>query len=331
MRAIVYGIGKGYLKFFAEKEFIKKEIVGNEIEIAGFSDNNKALWGKEIIYENQKFIVQNIKEFKEREIDKIIVTTKLYFEEIKEGLIKGGYEKESILLIDQLFKEYLDKIYMIDRIIGKAGIEIGGPTELFYNIYDKCSSCDNVNFSIDTVWIENDTGKFIYKNKDLGCNWIADATDMYQIENKVYDFLLSSNNLEHIANPLKALEEFSRIVKIKGVVIVLVPKKEACFDHDREYTSFEHLLDDYKKNIQEDDLSHLPEIVEKHDYSMDIACGGKENFIKRAKKNIENRCLHHHVFDEDCLRKAFSYVGLEVIDFASLLNNWLIIGEKRKA
>ncbi len=82
-------------------------------------------------------------------------------------------------------------------------------------------------------------------------------------------------------------------------------------------------------NVGEDDLSHLPEIIEKHDYEMDAACGGKEKFTERALKNIENRCLHHHVFNEDCLRKSFEYVGLEVSAFTTITNNWFIAGQRK--
>lgn len=80
----------------------------------------------------------------------------------------------------------------------------------------------------------------------------------------------------------------------------------------------------------EDNLSHLPEIMEKHDYRMDTACGGREKFMERAIKNMENRCLHHHVFEEKCLRKAFEFAGLRVTGFSSILDNWFILGEKSR-
>lgn len=54
-----------------------------------------------------------------------------------------------------------------------------------------------------------------------------------------------------------------------------------------------------------------------------------EKFIERAKKNVENRCLHHHVFDENTLRKAFDFAGLEVIDFSEEQDNWLILGRRK--
>lgn len=329
MRTIIYGVGRRYYEIFLNVFFIKRVILENKMEIIGISDSNKNIWGQKVIYNGQEFIVHGIKEFRNENVDAIVVTSRNYFYEIKAELLKNGYKKEQIQLIDELYEPYIDQLLCIKELRGKIGIEISGPTKLFSKIYDNCLTCDNVNFNESTVWMENNTGIFKYKNKELGCNWIADATDMHQIKSDQYDFVLSSNNLEHIANPLKALKEFSRITKAGGKVVVVVPKKEATFDHNRECTLFEHLLEDYANGIGEDDLSHLAEIIEKHDYSMDTACGGKEKFIERAEKNIENRCLHHHVFEEDCLRKSFEFAELNVSEFSEIIGGYCIVGEKK--
>lgn len=328
MKTIIYGIGKRCFGFFFKSNSIEKEIIEKEIEIIGFADSDSTMWGKEILYDKKRYKVKSISDFHQSGDYGILITTEKYFEEIKESLIKNGHLEEYIFSIDSFIEQYLNKQYYIDKFKDKSGIEIGGPTELFFNVYNNCLTCDNVNFSSSTVWGMNDTHTFTYMNKKLGDILIAEATNMDSIADSTYDFVLSSNNLEHIANPLKALKEFSRIVKKDGIVLVLVPIKEKIFDHKREYTAFEHLLADYQNNIGEDDLSHLPEIIEKHDYAMDIQCGGKEKFIERAKKNIENRCLHHHVFEEECLRKSMAFADLKVIAFRNITENWLIIGQK---
>ena len=249
----------------------------------------------------------------------------IYFSEIKQNLIEKGVDKKQVISTSDLVIDYLQ----ISDAVEKNGIEIGGPSSIFGPIYDRCLSCDDVNFSSNTVWwMEDDTNNYYFEDKKIGKVYIADATDMSCIENDKYDFLLSSNNLEHIANPIKALKEFVRVVNINGKVIVAVPDKEQTFDHNREYTSFEHMLNDYTNNIEENDLSHLKEIINEHDYSMDPQCGGKENFIKRAKKNYENRCLHHHVFCEESLKKMFEYVGMQVKIIEKIGINYWIIGEK---
>ena len=158
---------------------------------------------------------------------------------------------------------------------------------------------------------------------------IADAVDLSVVKNSTYDFYISSNNLEHIANPMKAVSEMLRITKKDGVILVVVPKKDTNFDHNREFTSFEHILDDYEKNIAEDDLTHLAEILEKHDYDLDKPCGGKENFHARALKNFENRGLHHHVFCPDVLKNIFNYFGGNtVIECGELVRDYYLLAEK---
>lgn len=330
MKAIVYGIGKEYFKIFNNVDLVHKIIGENGFEIIGFSDGNKNRWGTELIYNSQKFTVRDISAFQSEHVDHILITTPKYYDEIRLELLGKGYKVEQILSLIESYKSYKEQLLCVKELEGKAGVEIGGPTKLFSEIYSMCLSCDNVNFSLNTVWGQNETHSFCYKDRCLGNILVMDATDMSGIEDKKYDFVLSSNNLEHIANPLKALKEFSRIVKTGGLVEVIVPRKEDTFDHKRDFTAFEHLREDYINEVGEEDLTHLPEIIEKHDYDMDIGCGGKQNFIERAQKNCDNRCLHHHVFDEECLRKSFEFAGLEIRSWGSIIGNRCIIGVKKE-
>lgn len=325
MKMIIYGIGKGY---FDTSKLIEKIVIEKKIEVRGLADSSEKVQGKKITFGGHIFNISNINDFQMENDDYILITTDKYFFDIKELLMKRGYEERQILSSEWIWENYLDKRYHINNYIGKSGIEIGGPSDVFFNIYKKCALCDGVNFSSNTIWEKYENNDYKYRGRVLGSFIVAEATNLSIVESEKYDFILSSNNLEHIANPLKALKEFARIVKTKGFILILVPIKEKMFDHDRDYTTFEHLLEDYLNNIGEEDLTHLPEIIEKHDYEMDVLCGGKQKFIERANKNIENRCLHHHVFNEECLRKAFEYVKVNVIDFGKIFNNWIIIGQK---
>ncbi|MCI9445150.1 MAG: class I SAM-dependent methyltransferase [Oscillospiraceae bacterium] len=326
MKIIIYGVGEEFNRFFSDSDFVQCLTSKKDLEIIGIADGNVSVQGNELCIANQAFKVCDIREFTRDSFDRIIITTQRYFNEIKSELIERGYEENNIDYIQALYWEAFFNIQIFD---GKAGIEIGGPSDLFACIYPRCTSCDVVNFSPTTVWWKKTGDLYQYKSITLGNVIISDATEMYQIKNQTYDFLLSSNNLEHIANPLKALLEFSRILKNGGYVLILVPVKEETFDHDRPYTTFEHLLADYAADVGEDDMSHLHEIIEKHDYAMDPLCEGRENFIKRAQRNIENRCLHHHVFNESCLRQALNYSGFEVIEFGKMGSNFTVLGKKR--
>lgn len=200
---------------------------------------------------------------------------------------------------------------------------------MFKEIYQRCRGCDDVNFSADTVWWKKKENVYRGGTRDLGRVFIADAVDLSVIPDTQYDFVLSSNNLEHIANPLKAVSEFVRILRPQGLLVIVVPFKEKTFDHRRPYTPFSHLLDDYERDVGEDDLTHLPEIVRLHDYKMDYLCGGKENFIRRAKENFKNRCLHQHVFSEESLREIYRYFSIDTLAFACIESGLVVIGKKR--
>jgi SAM-dependent methyltransferase len=206
---------------------------------------------------------------------------------------------------------------------GKKGLEIGGPSNIFKEsgllpIYKIINDLDGCNFCTQTVWegqIEEGPKKFLYhKNARQGYQYVKDAVDLCGIDNEKYDFVLSSHAIEHIANPLKAINEWLRILKTDGLLLLIVPDKERTFDHLRSVTSLQHLIEDYKKSITEDDLSHLQEILALHDLELDPAAGDFSSFQQRSIKNHENRCLHHHVFDYKLITQVVRYFNLQLLD-----------------
>ena len=210
----------------------------------------------------------------------------------------------------------------IKAVAGRRGIEIGGPS-LFFDIslplYREVSSLDGVNFSRQTIW-EGDIDAsmdFCYRKKRLGQQVIAEAADISTVESGSYDFVLSCHSLEHVANPLKALREWNRVLKPGGFLIIALPNKGSNFDHNRPTTLFSHLVSDEQSNIDERDLTHLPEILKLHDLKRDKAAGTFETFKNRSLDNFSNRGLHHHVFDQALLRECLSSTGFNVIEMYS--------------
>ena len=138
--------------------------------------------------------------------------------------------------------------------------------------------------------------------------------------------MFASHILEHIANPLKALKEWLRIIINNGYLILVLPEKSLCFDHKRNISSFDILLSQYNRNIDENDLSSLPEILEKHDLKMDPLAGSLEQFKKRSLDNYKNRCLHHFVYSENLLKEICLYLKCEFIySNTDKLDIWFIM------
>lgn len=203
---------------------------------------------------------------------------------------------------------------------GKNCLEVGGPSFIFQTksilpIYGEAKSIDNCNFSSKTVW----QGKisegltFNYTRSKLGRQFIREATNLKGIKNGSYDCVISSHVLEHVANPLRALFEWKRVLKDGGVLLLVVPHKQGTFDHNRPVTKLSHLIQDMQNEVDEHDLSHLTEILKLHDLSMDPEAGTFENFVTRSKDNFNNRCLHHHVFATESVIYMIDYVVLKML------------------
>jgi SAM-dependent methyltransferase len=208
----------------------------------------------------------------------------------------------------------------------KKGFEIGGPSNLFSSqgiipVYSWANSVDNCNFSEKTMW----DSKPADLTSSRGRQYIGDATDLSFIADQKYDFVISSHVIEHVANPTKAINEWKRILKDQGILLLICPHKEGTFDHLRQTTNLAHLINDFKKNIAEDDLSHLDEILSFHDLSMDPPAGTREQFCLRSKDNFHNRGLHHHVFNTELAIQLFDFLNIEILDVKTCLPYNIII------
>jgi SAM-dependent methyltransferase len=251
---------------------------------------------------------------------------------IKQVVPKFFWEKLRILkFIGKKLPDF--EIYQ-NAVRGKSGVEIGGPSLAFKTIlpiYQVINNLDGVNFSLNTIWEGSiQSGKtFKYFKKNVGEQYVSEATNLDLINSESYDFLLSSNCLEHVANPFQAIEEWKRVIKPNGFMLLVLPNKNSNFDHNRAVTTFQHLLEDFNNGTTEADLTHLEEILTLHDLSRDIQAGDYENFKSRSLDNLSNRGLHHHVFDMQLLYKIFDYFGLMVCHSMECKSDYYILGMKK--
>ena len=207
----------------------------------------------------------------------------------------------------------------------KSGVEIGGISGTGSIIYKNVLNLDNVVFSKNTIW-SNHTDIYNYYNGKTGKVIVNDAVNITNVNNENYDFCFSSHSLEHIANPLKAINEWLRIIKKDGYIILVVPEKSGCFDHKRNYSLFSTLLTQYEKNIGEDDLSTLDEILMNHDLSKDPPAGNFISFKKRSLDNYNNRCLHHYVYNDDLLMEICNFFKCEFVYKETIgIDRWFIM------
>ena len=112
-KVIIYGIGNSFKEYFEDADFIESGILTNGMDVVGVCDGNREYFvggGTEVTIGSKKYIVQDISEFEHTTIDFILITSKRYFNEIKEDLVDKGIDGGKIcLLIDfvwyKLFQE----------------------------------------------------------------------------------------------------------------------------------------------------------------------------------------------------------------------------------
>jgi len=252
--------------------------------------------------------------------------------------IFSALKKKGILelVLSRLFKFHAKKVNNYEiyftNLSRKSGLEVGGPTRIFRKrsilpVYPIVADLDGCNFNRTTTWegkIKEGMTYRYYKNKK-GYQFICDAIELAAIQSKTYDFVLSSHTVEHIANPFRAISEWLRVLKDNGIILLVLPHKDGTFDHNRPITSLNHLIEDFKKNVKEDDLTHLPEILKLHDLNLDYAAGNFELLRERSMNNYKNRCLHHHVFNTELVIEIFNYFNLQIISVDPVLPYHIIV------
>ena len=127
------------------------------------------------------------------------------------------------------------------------------------------------------------------------------------------DYVIASHVLEHVANPVAALAEWYRVVRPGGIIYFVVPNRLAAFDHARELTTVEHLLNDYATGATAHDATHIDEFAFGVDWPkyrpkapLEDIQGQREVFARgmhEAAKRGEDINIHFHTFEPSNVRE----------------------------
>ena len=204
---------------------------------------------------------------------------------------------------------------------GMQGLEIGGHSHIFSEagpipVYGIARKLDNLDFCSTTFWLPG-IRAVEYRpaeNLDPGLNFYIDSDRMSEMVAEKYDFLIASHVIEHLANPIKTVLEWKRLLKLGGAMILIAPCKYFSYDCDRPTTKIAHLIEDYMSDVGEDDLTHIDEVILKHNLRKDKTVSDIGKLIERTKQNKNNRIMHHHVFDLKLLREMGERCGLQVLE-----------------
>lgn len=201
---------------------------------------------------------------------------------------------------------------VINILKDKSGIEFGGPTELFGGIMPLYPhvNLDGGNIISNNYFQSNLSSNYLYGDR-VGKQFDIDCTNENQISKlRKYDFIVTSHAIEHFANPIKTLKLWEKyLLKDGGYILSIIPDYQYCFDRKRPLTTLNHLIEDFKSNMGEDDTTHIQEQKDLHDWSY----GGHHQFYDLCEKNHLTRVVHHHTFDIELVEEMFDYCGFEKV------------------
>lgn len=207
---------------------------------------------------------------------------------------------------------------LIPLFSGKKGIRIGG------RLSDEFQECLSYSTKIIDVNIVPER-----LGQPTNADYLTDATNLYFAKDGEFNFVCSSHVLEHIANPIKALCEWRRVIKEGGIIYCAVPDKRFTFDHRRPRTTLSHLIEDYQKAINQSDTTHIQDLVNNWDERLDSCWDNKQQLLEHIRANPLSG-IHHHVWITEDVVELFKYVHLEIIYVALKGNTIHIVGKKTK-
>lgn len=218
-------------------------------------------------------------------------------------------------------------------LTGKRGLEIGGPSPVFARgglvpAYAVLTALDNCHFASNTMWHGSEADGSPYRwdgRKPAGTHFVRHGTDLAGIADASYEVVVSSHTLEHIANPLRALAEWARVVGPEGHVLLVVPHAENTIDRRRPLTTLGHLEQDYARGTGEDDDTHLAEFVELADFDVEPTGTTREAFRVRSAAFMADRAVHHHVFDTRLVLRLLDRAGYRILGVDTALPFHIVV------
>jgi hypothetical protein len=185
----------------------------------------------------------------------------------------------------------------------KCCLEIGGPSRLLFSLYSDANAISFFNYKV--AMDRHASAECPSNTKNMFFGNATEIRDFVQLNNQQFDTIISSHTLEHIANSVKALKLWYTQVSNCGTIITIVPEKQCCWDRSRDYTTKEHLMEDYNNDVTEQDMTHLHE----------TSCmqESRPTYYSDVGDTNNARIIHHHTFCRETLIAIHKAAGFEEI------------------
>lgn len=123
---------------------------------------------------------------------------------------------------------------------------------------------------------------------------VDDAQKLGAFANDSVHFVVANHVLEHLEDPIEALENFQRVTRPGGVLFLTIPDARYTFDAPRARTTVEHLLRDHHEGPESSRKQHYAE------WATLIEGIGEQGVADRAAEYAAADAHHHfHVWELD--------------------------------
>ena len=128
-----------------------------------------------------------------------------------------------------------------------------------------------------------------------------DTQCLSSFRDSTYDFVIMNHVIEHIANPIRVIEDAFRILCPSGKVVLGVPDKRFNYDSARDLTSFDHLWREYQDQVTAVEDDHYLDFLR----AVHPATLALPEKIKIHLDHARDRREHAHVWDSSSFKKFF--------------------------
>lgn len=126
------------------------------------------------------------------------------------------------------------------------------------------------------------------------------------IDDSAFDFVINSHVLEHVPNPADQIIEWLRIIKPLGILYMIIPNKNFCFDRNRSTTTLEHLIKEHEEHIDFISIEHYRDYITNAVFENGHQYDKSDDSINN--KFLNQTSIHVHTFDPESLKLFIGYI-----------------------
>jgi SAM-dependent methyltransferase len=186
----------------------------------------------------------------------------------------------------------------LSRYLVGSGIEVGpGHAPLAVPAGVDVRYVDRLTPAEHHFWFPELSGDDGFLEPDVIAD--LDTDGLKAIDTQSQDFVICSHVLEHLADPLRFIDEAHRVLRVGGDFLILLPDRRYTFDRNREPTPLSCLIRDHEVGATTPDDVHMKEFLLGADQGPAFVLPDDPRERGELYEWHRNRSIHVHCWTED--------------------------------